>query len=354
MLIDTTALSIVDECSSAEGTVFRYELKAGLAAYFARLGPAAPVKSLADVIAFNQQHRDQEMPYFGQDFFESSVEKGPLTEFEYLEALARCRRFARTEGIDAVLDKLGLDALVAPTMGPACSTDLVNGDHWLGGSTTPAAVAGYPSVTVPAGFVHGLPVGLSFIGRAWSEPTAQARVRLRADHEPPPAAAIPQNGRREWMRCIVKPPGRSNIAPTNVEAPPEQPPLAIVRGDLLSPAARALIDRSTPSCRTATLNRAPTTFAWRRTRWPAAAARFSSPLFAASRSAAAPSVGLDSATGEIKRMYVLPAARGRGVARRVLEALEVEAQALGLRRLGSGNRRPAGRGDRALSPRRVR
>ena len=168
-LIDTTALSIVDECSSAEGTVFRYELKAGLAAYFARLGPAAPVKSLADVIAFNQQHRDQEMPYFGQDFFESSVEKGPLTEFEYLEALARCRRFARTEGIDAVLDKLGLDALVAPTMGPACSTDLVNGDHWLGGSTTPAAVAGYPSVTVPAGFVHGLPVGLSFIGRAWSE-----------------------------------------------------------------------------------------------------------------------------------------------------------------------------------------
>jgi amidase len=101
---------------------------------------------------------------------ESTEEKGPLTEYEYVEALARCRRLARTEGIDAVMDEHRLDAIVAPTIGPACMTDLVNGDHWLGGSTSPAAIAGYPSITVPAGFVAGLPVGISFIGRAWSEP----------------------------------------------------------------------------------------------------------------------------------------------------------------------------------------
>jgi amidase len=168
-LVDAEGLAVVDQAGGAEGTVFRYELKAGLAAYFARLGDGAPVKSLADVIEFNRQHHDEELRYFGQDFFESSVDKGPLTEYEYVEALAKCRRLARTEGIDRTLDQHGLEAIVAPTMGPACTTDLVNGDHWLGGSTSPAAIAGYPSVTVPAGFVHGLPVGLSFIGRAWSE-----------------------------------------------------------------------------------------------------------------------------------------------------------------------------------------
>ena len=111
------------------------------------------------------------MPYFGQDFFEKSVEKGPLTDFAYVEALAKCRRLSRTEGIDAVMDKHQLEAIIAPTMGPACMTDLVNGDHWLGGSTSAAAVSGYPSITVPAGFIFGLPLGLSFFGRAWSEPT---------------------------------------------------------------------------------------------------------------------------------------------------------------------------------------
>ena len=103
--------------------------------------------------------------------FVKAEAKGPLTDYKYVEALAKCRRLARTEGIDAVMDKHKLDAIVAPTMGPACLTDLVNGDHWLGGSTSAAAVAGYPSITVPAGFVFGLPLGLSFFGRAWSEPT---------------------------------------------------------------------------------------------------------------------------------------------------------------------------------------
>jgi amidase len=103
--------------------------------------------------------------------FEAAEEKGPLTDFQYVEALARCRRLARTEGIDAAMDEHKLDAIVAPTIGPACLSDLINGDRWLGGSTSPAAVAGYPSITVPAGFVFGLPVGISFFGRAWSEPT---------------------------------------------------------------------------------------------------------------------------------------------------------------------------------------
>jgi amidase len=170
-LIDTEELRVVDESGSSESTVLRYELKADMAAYLARLGPTAPVKTLKDIIEFNDRNKEKEMPYFGQEVFIKAEALGPLTDYKYLEALAKCRRLARTEGIDAVMDKHKLDAIVAPTMGPACLTDLVNGDRWLGGSTSAAAVAGYPSITVPAGFVFGLPVGLSFFGRAWSEPT---------------------------------------------------------------------------------------------------------------------------------------------------------------------------------------
>jgi amidase len=111
------------------------------------------------------------MPYFGQDRFIKAEAKGPLTDKEYLDALEKCRRLARAEGIDAVMDKHKLDALVAPSDGPAWLTDLVDGDHSLASSTTAAAVAGYPSITMPAGFILGLPVGISFFGRAWSEPT---------------------------------------------------------------------------------------------------------------------------------------------------------------------------------------
>jgi amidase len=171
VLVDPADVPNADKAGDAETTVFLYELKAGLAAYLARLGPKSPVKSLKDVIAFNERHAKREMPYFGQDTFEKAEAKGPLTSYEYVEALAKCRRLLRTEGIDAVMDKNKLDALVAPTLGPACVTDLVNGDRWLGSTSTAAAIAGYPHVTVPAGFVLGLPVGLSFFGRAWSEPT---------------------------------------------------------------------------------------------------------------------------------------------------------------------------------------
>lgn len=169
-LVDPASLPGFSAISDPETTVLLYELKAGLATYLARLGPSAPVRSLADVIAFNERHRREEMPWFGQDTFLKAEAKGPLTSPEYLEALATCRRISRTEGIDAVMEKQKLDALVAPSIGPACVTDLLNGDRWLGESSLAAAAAGYPSLTVPAGFVHGLPVGLTFFGRAWSEP----------------------------------------------------------------------------------------------------------------------------------------------------------------------------------------
>jgi amidase len=171
-LIDTTDLPKADQFAASEQTVFGYEMKAGVNAYLAGLKPGAPVRTLKDVVAFNEKHRDREMPYFGQDSLLKTEEKGSLESYEYVEALAKCRRLTRTEGIDRVLDHARLDAVVAPTMGPAWVTDLVVGDRTLGGDViSVAAVAGYPSITVPAGFLFGLPLGLCFIGRPWSEPT---------------------------------------------------------------------------------------------------------------------------------------------------------------------------------------
>jgi amidase len=171
-LIDTTDLPKQDQIAGAEQTVFHYEMKAGLNAYLARLGPKAPVRLLKDVIAFNEKHREREMPYFGQDQFLKMETKGSLESYEYIEALAKNRRLTRTEGIDRVMDRDKLDAMVAPSISPACLTDLLVGDRWLGGDLySLAAVAGYPSITVPAGHFLGLPVGLCFIGPAWSEPT---------------------------------------------------------------------------------------------------------------------------------------------------------------------------------------
>jgi amidase len=169
-IIDPVALKKSPELEAAELDVLRYEMKADMNAYLASLGPHAPVHTLKDIIAFNEQHRNQELLWFGQEELVKSEAKGPLTEQAYLDALAACRRLAATEGIDAVMDKDRLDAIVAPTSTPAHVTDWVNGDHGLGDSTTPAAVAGYPSITVPAGQIFGLPVGISFFGRAWSEP----------------------------------------------------------------------------------------------------------------------------------------------------------------------------------------
>jgi amidase len=169
-LIDPMPLPKPPELEAAEIEVLRYEMKADMNAYLGRLGPNAPVRSLRDIIHFNEQHREQELRWFGQEELLKSEAKGPLTEKAYLDALATCRRLARAEGIDAVLAEHHLDAIIAPTSTPAHMTDWALGDHGLGDSTTFAAVAGYPSITVPAGFVHGLPIGISFFGGAWTEP----------------------------------------------------------------------------------------------------------------------------------------------------------------------------------------
>lgn len=168
--LEDVPLKKSSELEGAELQVLRYEMKADMDAYLASLGPGAPVHTLQEIIDFNEHHRAAELAWFGQEELVKSEAQGPLTERAYREALATCRRLARTEGIDAVMDEQRLDAIVAPTSTPAHVTDLALGDHGLGDSTTPAAVAGYPSITVPSGFVFGLPVGMSFFGRAWSEP----------------------------------------------------------------------------------------------------------------------------------------------------------------------------------------
>jgi amidase len=170
-LVDPADIATFGKFDDSELLVFMYELKADLNAYLARLGPSAPVHTLQDIIDFNDRNRQKEMPYFGQDLFLKAQAKGPLTDKEYVDALAKNHRLARTEGIDALMDQYHLDAIVAPTGGPAWLTDLVNGDHVAGGSSNAAAVAGYPNINVTAGFLSGLPVGISFFGRAWSEAT---------------------------------------------------------------------------------------------------------------------------------------------------------------------------------------
>ncbi len=171
VIVDPADIPLVGELDDPEFEVLLYEFKADLNAYLAEWAPGAPVRTLADVIAFNEQQRDREMPYFGQETMEKAEKKGPLTDKAYREALAKCRELSRAKGIDTVMDEHRLDAIVAPTGGPAWTIDLVNGDHFIGSSSTPAAVAGYPSVTVPVGYAFGLPVGVSLIGRAWSEGT---------------------------------------------------------------------------------------------------------------------------------------------------------------------------------------
>jgi amidase len=169
-IVDPADIPTAGKFDDSEFEVLLYEFKADLNAYLAALGPEAPVHSLQEIIDFNERHRDKEMPYFGQDTMIKAQAKGPLTSQPYLDALEKNHRLARTEGIDAVMQKHRLEALVAPTGGPAWCTDLIDGDHGAGGSSTPAAVAGYPHITVPAGFAWGLPVGISFFGAAHSEP----------------------------------------------------------------------------------------------------------------------------------------------------------------------------------------
>ncbi len=168
-IVDPANLPTRGQFDAAELEILLVEFKAGINAYLASLGPSAPVKTLADLIAFNEAHAKEVMPYFGQELFVKAQAKGALTDKAYLAAKARARRLSRAEGLDKVFALKKVDALLAPSGGPAWLTDLVNGDSGTGGSSGPAAVSGYPSITVPAGFVRGLPVGVSFIGPAWSE-----------------------------------------------------------------------------------------------------------------------------------------------------------------------------------------
>lgn len=167
-IIDPADLPSHGKYGDVELEVLQYEFKADLNAYLENRRTALSLQKLID---FNEKHRREEMPYFEQEIFVASQNKGPLAEAAYHRALTKCQRLSRTEGIDAVLKKHNVDAIVAPTAGPAWLTDWVNGDHDIGGCSTPAAVAGYAHITVPAGFVHGLPVGISFFAGAWSEPT---------------------------------------------------------------------------------------------------------------------------------------------------------------------------------------
>jgi amidase len=170
VLVDPVELGSAGAFAEAELEVLMFEFKAGLPVWLSHFAPGAPIATLGELIDWNRRHRDAEMPWFGQELFEAAESRGDLRDERYLDALATCRRRSREEGIDAALDAHSLDALIAPTGDPAWLTDLVNGDHELPSFSSPAAVAGYPHLTVPAGFVHGLPVGLSFVGRAWSEP----------------------------------------------------------------------------------------------------------------------------------------------------------------------------------------
>jgi amidase len=172
VLTDPVELPSRSAYGAAEYEVFLYEFKAGLSAYLAELGPDSPARTLREIIEFNERHRAQEMPWFGQEHFLKADAKGPLTERAYLEALATCRRTTRDEGLDALMNQHRLDAIFASGGGPAGVLDYAYGDRDTGGGGIgPAAVAGYPSVTVPAGVLLGLPVGVIFLGRAWSEPT---------------------------------------------------------------------------------------------------------------------------------------------------------------------------------------
>jgi amidase len=169
VLIDPASIDTEAKFSPTEYEVLLYEFKADLNVYLAALGPAAPVHSLQEIIAFNDQNKDRVMPHFGQERMLKASAKGPLTSSKYQKALAKNNNLSRDRGIDALTQKHNLDAIVAPTGGPAWLTDYINGDHYSGGCSSIAAVAGYPHIPLPAGYIQGLPVGISFIGGAYQE-----------------------------------------------------------------------------------------------------------------------------------------------------------------------------------------
>jgi amidase len=170
-IIDPVEIKTLDEMGKNEGIVLMYEFKEDLNKYLSGLRPEVKPRTLKDIIEFNEANKEKEMPWFGQESFFDAESKGPLTDKIYLDALAASKKAACENGIDAVMKEHKLDAIIAPTGQPAYTTDWINGDHFTGGSSTPAAVAGYPAITLPAGFVNELPVGITFMGTAWSEPT---------------------------------------------------------------------------------------------------------------------------------------------------------------------------------------
>jgi amidase len=196
VIVDPADIPNAGTYDDTEFEVLLYEFKADLNKYLAGLRPNISSRTLKDLIDFNERNRDREMPYFGQEIFLMAQKKGPLTEKKYRDALAKNHRNSRSQGIDAVMKRHRLDAIVAPTGTPAWPTDLINGDHFSGASSTPAAVAGYPNINVPVGFSHGLPVGMSIMGRAWSEPTL---IRIaysfeQATHHRKPPRFLPTLG----------------------------------------------------------------------------------------------------------------------------------------------------------------
>lgn len=170
VIVDPADIATAGKFDDAEFEVLLYEFKTDLESYLRNLPAGARVRTLDDLIAFDKAHASEELPYFGQEIFEMAAKKGSLSTPAYRKALAKCRTMSRTQGLDATFAKHRLDALVAPTQGPPSVIDLVNGEKYTGSSTTPCAVAGYPAITVPMGYAFGLPLGITFMGRAWSEP----------------------------------------------------------------------------------------------------------------------------------------------------------------------------------------
>jgi amidase len=169
-IIDPADIETAKEIGDIEFDILLYEFKDDLNRYLGNLPASVTVRNLTDLIAYNESNKEKEMPWFGQELFIMADKKGPLTDKVYLKEVADLKRLAGKEGIDATLQKNRLDAIIAPTGGPSWKTDCVNGDHFSGGSSAPAACAGYPAITVPSGFIFGLPVGITFMGTAWSEP----------------------------------------------------------------------------------------------------------------------------------------------------------------------------------------
>jgi amidase len=169
-IIDPTNLENIREIREPEYTVLCYEFKTDLNAYLAEFLEKGP-RTLKELIEYNEKHKDKIMPYFGQEHFIRSEEKGALTDEEYLEALAKCKQITQDEGLDKIIKEHNLDALIAPSGSPSWPIDLLNGDHFTGGSSSAAAVSGYPNITIPLGYIHGLPIGISFFSSAFQEPT---------------------------------------------------------------------------------------------------------------------------------------------------------------------------------------